>query len=47
MITKEEAQRRWKASKETKEKMVEKMKVMLYEDYKTRTGVEPVAFNVL
>lgn len=46
-LTREEAIKRWKASKETKRKMVEKMKNMLYEDYKARTGCEPVAFNVL
>lgn len=46
-ITREEALRRWKASKEIKSKMVEKMKDMLYEDFKTRTGNEPTVFNVL
>lgn len=46
-LTREEALKRWKASKETKRKMVGKMKDMLYEDYKARTGTEPAVFNVL
>ena len=43
----EEALRRWKSSKATKKAMVDKMQKMLYEDYKLRTGEEPVRFNVL
>lgn len=46
-ITREEALKRWKSSKETKKAMVKKLKNILYEDYKARTGSEPVAFNVL
>ena len=37
-ITKAEALRRWNSAK---------MREMLYDDYKTRTGEEPVTFNVL
>ena len=43
-LTREEALRRWKSAKATKKSMVDKM---LYEDYKLRTGEEPVRFNVL
>lgn len=46
-ITKAEALRRWNSAKEQKMAMVEKMRKMLYEDYKTRTGEEPITFNVL
>lgn len=46
-ITREEAIRRWKAAKATKKAMIEKMQKMLYEDYKARTGEEPVKFNIL
>lgn len=46
-ITKAEALRRWNSAKEQKKAMVEKMRKMLYEDYKARTGEEPVTFNVL
>ena len=46
-LTREEALRRWKSAKATKMAMVEKMQKMLYEDYKARTGMEPVQFNVL
>lgn len=46
-ITREEALRRWKTSKEIKRNMVERMKDMLYEDFKARTGEEPTVFNVL
>ena len=46
-ITREEAIRRWKAAKPTKKAMIEKMQKMLYEDYKARTGEEPVKFNIL
>ena len=43
-LTREEALRRWKSAKATKKAMVDKMR---YEDYKLRTGEEPVNFNVL
>ncbi len=46
-ITREEALRRWKSAKKQKKDMVEKMRKMLYEEYKARTGEEPVSFNVL
>ena len=49
-LTREEAFRRWKSAKATKKAMVDKMQKMqkmLYEDYKFRTGEEPVRFNVL
>lgn len=46
-LTREEALRRWKSAKATKKAMVAKMQKMLYEDYKLRTGEEPVRFNVL
>ena len=46
-LTREEALRRWKSAKATKKAMVDKMQKMLYEDYKLRTGEEPVRFNVL
>ena len=41
-LTREEA-----LAKATKKAMVDKMQKMLYEDYKLRTGEEPVRFNVL
>ena len=46
-ITREEALRRWESAKGQKKDMVEKMREMLYEEYKARTGEEPVSFNVL
>ena len=46
-ITKAEALRRWNSAKEQKKAMVEKMRKMLYEDYKARTGDDPITFNVL
>ena len=46
-LTREEALRRWKSAKVTKEAMVDKMQKMLYEDYILRTGEEPARFNVL
>lgn len=46
-ITREEAIRRWNSAKASKKAMVEKMRKILYEDYKQRTGEEPVRFNVL
>ena len=46
-ITREEALRRWNSAKAQKKELVEKMRKMLYEDYKARTGEEPLTFNVL
>ena len=46
-ITKAEALRRWNSAKEQKKAMVEKMRKMLYEDYKARTGEDPITFNGL
>ena len=46
-ITKAEALRRWNSAKEQKKAMVEKVRKMLYEDYKARTGEDPITFNVL
>lgn len=46
-ITREEALRRWTSAKEQKREMVEKMRKVLYEDCKARTGEEPLTFNVL
>lgn len=46
-ITREEALRRWSSAKAQKKELVEKMRKMLYEDYKARTGEEPLTFNVL
>ena len=46
-ITKAEALRRWNSAKEQKKAMVEKMRKMLYEDDKARTGEDPITFNVL
>ena len=46
-ITKAEALRRWNSAKEQKKAMVEKMRKMLYEDYKARTVEDPITFNVL
>lgn len=45
--TREEALRRWSSAKAQKKELVEKMRKMLYEDYKARTGEEPLTFNVL
>ena len=46
-LTREEAMRRWNSAKASKKAMVEKMRRVLYEDYKQRTGEEPARFNVL
>ena len=46
-VTKEQILKRWASSKATKQQMVEKMRRMLYEDYKSRMGEEPLKFNVL
>lgn len=45
-ITREEALRRWNAAKENRRKIIERMKVMLYEEIKVRTGKEITDFNV-
>ncbi len=45
-ITRAEAIKRWESAKAQKKVMVEKMRKMLYEDYKARTGEEPLTFNV-
>lgn len=45
-MTREEAIKRWNAAKATKKEMVEKMRKALYEEYKSRTGEEPLQFNV-
>ena len=42
-----EALRRWSSAKAQKKELVEKMRKMLYEDYKARTVEEPLTFNVL
>lgn len=46
-ITRVEALKRWESAKKQKKDMVERMREMLYEEYKARTGEEPVSFNVL
>ena len=46
-ITREEALKHWESAKIQKKAMVEKMRKELYEDYKARTGEEPLTFNVL
>lgn len=46
-ITREETLKRWELAKKQKKAMVEKMRKALYEDYKVRTGEEPLTFNVL
>ena len=46
-ITREEALKRWESAKKQKKNRVERMRKMLYEEYKARTGEEPVSFNVL
>lgn len=46
-ITREEALSRWSSAKAQKKELVEKMRKMLYEDYKARTVEEPLTFNVL
>lgn len=46
-MTREEAIRRWNSAKAQKKEMVEKMRKMLYEDYKARMGEEPLRFNAL
>lgn len=46
-LTREEALRRWSLAKATKRAMVEKMRKVMYDEYKARTGEEPNRFNVL
>ena len=46
-ITREEALKRWESAKKQKKNMVERMREMLYEEYKARIREEPVSFNVL
>ena len=46
-LTRVEAIRRWNEARKQKEKMIAKMREVLYEDYKKRTGKEPLTFNVL
>lgn len=46
-LTRDEAFLRWNKAKKQKKEMVAKMREFLYEDYKNRTGEEPLIFNVL
>ena len=46
-LTREEAHSRGKSANVTKKATADKKPKMLYEDYKLRTGEEPVRFNVL
>ncbi len=45
-LTKEEALRRWNASKETKRKMVERLEHLVRNSCKERTGKEPIGVEV-
>lgn len=45
-LTREEALRRWKASIETKRKMVEKLERLVRESCVERTGKEPIGVEV-
>ena len=45
-ITREEALRRWNASKETKRKMVEKLETLVRNSCLERTGKEPIGIEV-
>lgn len=45
-LTKEEALRRWNASKETKRKMVERLERLVRNSCKERTGEEPIGVEV-
>ena len=45
-LTREEALRRWNASKETKRKMVERLERLVRESCLERTGKEPVGIEV-
>lgn len=44
-ITREEAIRRWKASKETKRKMAERLEQLVRDSYFKRTGKEPIGIE--
>ena len=46
-LTREEALKRWNASKETKRKMVERLERLVRESCLERTGKEPVGIEVL
>ena len=45
-LTREEALRRWNASKETKRKMVEKLETLVRNSCLERTGKEPIGQGV-
>ena len=45
-ITREEALRRWNASKETKRKVVEKLETLVRNSCLERTGKEPIGIEV-
>ena len=45
-LTREEALRRWNASKENKRKMVEKLENMVRKSCLERTGKEPIGVEV-
>ena len=45
-ITREEALRRWNASKETKSKMVQKLETFVRNSCLERTGKEPIGIEV-
>ena len=45
-LTREEALRRWNASKETKRKMVEKVETLVRNSCLERTGKEPIGIEV-
>ena len=45
-LTREEALRRWNASKETKRKMVEKLEILVRNSCLERTGKEPIGIEV-
>ena len=46
MLTREEALRRWKASKEIRRKMVEKLENLVRNSWLERTGKEPNGVEV-
>lgn len=45
-LTREEALKRWKASKETKRKMVERLERLVRESCLEKTGKEPIGIEV-
>ena len=45
-LTREEALRRWNASKEIKRKMVEKLGILVRNSCLERTGKEPIGIEV-